>query len=132
MSDCSTKAMKPKECRTCGTCGRSFTARKVMPQCMCELDELDDSGCMPTHDDNEGTCCRWIAKPAIIEQRCERLAQVAREMLTYIGSFTLLMDYKYNDRDAARENARRFMEFDEQVNECEGAALDCLEEEGDE
>lgn len=84
MSDCSRQAMMPKGRRTCGTCSRSFTARKVMPQCMCELDELDDSGCMPTHDDNEGACCRWIAKSAIIEQRYERLAQVAREMYELI------------------------------------------------
>lgn len=89
MSDCSSQEMIPKERRTCGTCGRSFTARKVMPQCMCELDELDDSGCMPTHDDNEGACCRWIAKPAIIEQRCERLAQVARD-LEELAHFAIL------------------------------------------
>lgn len=92
MSDCSSSAMEPKERRTCGTCGRSFTARKVMPQCMCELDELDDSGCMPTHDDNEGACCRWIAKPAIIEQRHERLAQVAREMLETMQDWYQLLD----------------------------------------
>lgn len=118
MSDCSTQAMEPKQPRTCGNCYRYYNVRPIMRQGLCPLDELDEDGCAPIHNEDDVACGRWLEIEMPLEQRYEQLAQVAREMSTYIGSFTLLLDHKHNDRDAARENARRFMEFDEQINEC--------------
>lgn len=104
MSDCSTRAMVPKKkpicgfpsdpCerivpkRRCGNCGRSFTARKVMSECMCELDGLDDAGRMPTHGDFDEACSRWIEKPAVLEQRLEQLTKVALSMWDNINDFS--------------------------------------------
>lgn len=121
MSDCNTQAMMPKKRRTCGNCNNWHSVGVIRGYC--GLDETLENGCLPLHLNDDAACGDYEDIPPTLQERYERLAQVAREMLTYIGSFTLLLDHKHNDRDAARENARRFMEFDDQINEC-GVSVD--------
>lgn len=155
MSDCSTKAMKPNERRTCGTCAHCepsewhCDSKESEYSWMVDVDDVDlpcggygyerrtdglaerrertwtkpFEAYMPNGERVASFAGYSLEEAYSILVRHERLEQVAREMLTYIGSFTLLLDHKHNDRDAARENARRFMEFDDQINEC-GVSVD--------
>ena len=117
MSDCSTSAMEPKYVVN-NEALQGFADRIAV---LVGMDDMADCPCNLV-DIYHATKSK-INELEAAEERHERLARVAREMLTYIGSFTLLLDHKHNDRDAARENARRFMEFDDQINEC-GVSVD--------
>lgn len=114
MSDCSMDSMKSKERRTCGTC--KHVSSTLLD---CFYASNDSNFYMRCTRPDVVACEHYENDPDSLPRRCERLAQVAREMLMYIGSFTLLLDHRHDDRDAAQENARRFMEFDEQIKECE-------------
>lgn len=116
MSDCSTQAMMPKERRTCGNCNNCDFDRM-------ECGYIEEDGTCRKVTMETPACVDWELGVLTDEDRYERLAQVAREMLTYISILTMLFDHKYNDREAARDNARRFMDFDEKVNEC-GVSVD--------
>lgn len=83
MSDCSMSAMEPRQPRTCGNCYRYYNVRPTMRQGLCPLDELDEDGCAPIHNEDDVACGRWLEIEIPLEQRYERLAQVAREMFWF-------------------------------------------------
>lgn len=72
MSDCSTQAMVPKERRTCGNCGHG-----VQTNVFCRESDWSTAG---LHSLGERGCRKWVGHTDTLEQRCERLEQVAREM----------------------------------------------------
>lgn len=81
MSDCSTQAMNPKEPpKTCGNCNRYFNVRPTMRQGTCPLDDLDEHGCAPIHNEDDEACDDWRAIEIPIEQRYQQLEQVARDL----------------------------------------------------
>ena len=76
MSDCSTQAMKPKERRTCGNCNNcDFFDME------CSYIEEDGTHRKVTMD--TPACADWERRVLTDEERYERLAQVARDMLRY-------------------------------------------------
>lgn len=88
MSDCSTQAMKPKEPpRTCGTCFYS-TPRKYGHWTTNDLICLRHAISTNSERHHTTACgwgiagpCGWRPKePDAVEQRCQQLEQVAREM----------------------------------------------------
>lgn len=76
MSDCSTKAMMPKERRTCGTC-RYFSRFWYM--CKIEFDNKHVTIDNPA-------CDRYELVADGLDERYEHLAQVAREMYSTLGA----------------------------------------------
>ena len=82
MSDCSTQAMVPKERRTCGNCGHG-----VQTNVFCRESDWSTAG---LHSLGERGCRKWVGHTDTLEQRCERLAQVAWEMWDgYVRYFEL-------------------------------------------
>ena len=75
MGDCSMHAMKPKQPRTCGNCGHG-----VQTNVFCRESDGKTAG---LHSLGERGCRKWVARGDTLEQRYERLAQVARDMLRY-------------------------------------------------
>lgn len=77
MSDCSTQAMKPKERRICGNCNNcDFFDME------CSYIEEDGTHRKVTMD--TPACADWERRVLTDEERYERLAQVARDMLRYV------------------------------------------------
>ena len=98
MSDCSTNAMKPKEPpKTCGNCGKCVA---IVGHCDDNNDRVDlyDQSCenwTPRTDDLEPTCdacperlpedgCKVKAHCYDLQQRCQQLEQVARDMFNHM------------------------------------------------
>lgn len=79
MSDCSTQAMVPKERRTCGNCGHG-----VQTNVFCRESDGSTAG---LHSLGERGCRKWVGHTDTLEQRYERLAQVARSMYRVIAMF---------------------------------------------
>lgn len=63
------------ERRTCGNCDRYYSARPTMRQGMCPLDDLDEHGCAPIHNEDDEACNRWREIEIPPEQRCQQLEQ---------------------------------------------------------
>lgn len=80
MSNCNTAATDEQP-RTCGNCDRYHNVRPTMRQGTCPLDELDEHGCAPIHNEDDEACEGWREIEMPLEQRHEQLADVAREML---------------------------------------------------
>ena len=76
MSDCSTHAMKPKQPRTCGNCGHG-----VQTNVFCRESDGKTAG---LHSLGERGCRKWVARGDTLEQRYERLAQVAMQMRDWL------------------------------------------------
>lgn len=83
MSDCSTHTMEPGERRTCGTCGHSIS-HWVPGKCVC----MRGSDFVSIYENQREACSDWDkTDPFNIEQRCQHLEQVAREMLETIRGY---------------------------------------------
>lgn len=78
MSDCSMRAMKPKQPRTCETCGH---VRETRLNCFYSAN--DKSYYMRCTRPDARACEHYVDNPDSLQRRYERLAQVAREMLRY-------------------------------------------------
>lgn len=55
-----------------------------MRQGACPLDDLDEYGCAPIHNEDDEACEGWREIEMPLEQRCQQLEQVAREMYRYM------------------------------------------------
>lgn len=86
MSDCSAKAMTPKEPpRTCGTCGHSCGHETQLHGCVYHYVPCLLHG---TFEHEEDSCSGWKSRTGVparrngkaLEQRCQLLEQLAREM----------------------------------------------------
>lgn len=81
MSDCSIQAMMTKERRTCGNCNNWHSVGVIRGYC--GLDETLENGCLPLHLNDDAACGDYEDIPPTLQERYERLAQVARDMLRY-------------------------------------------------
>lgn len=80
MSDCSMSAMKPRQQRTCGTCGH---VRETRLNCFYAAnDRAYYAGCTSP---DAMACEHYEDDPDSLLRRYERLAQVAREMYSTLG-----------------------------------------------
>lgn len=52
-----------------------------MRQGACPLDDLDEYGCAPIHNEDDEACEGWREIEMPLEQRFQQLEQVARDML---------------------------------------------------
>lgn len=86
MSDCSAKAMTPKEPpKTCGTCGHSCGHETQLYGCVYHYVPCLLHG---TFEHEEDSCSDWKSRAGVparrngkaLEQRCQRLEQLARDM----------------------------------------------------
>ena len=78
MNDCSIHAMKPKQPRTCGTCGH---VRETRLNCFYAAnDKAYYAGCTSP---DAMACEHYFDDLDSLPRRYERLAQVARDMLRY-------------------------------------------------
>lgn len=97
MSDCSTQAMMPKERRTCGTCNNcDFFDME------CSYIEEDGTHRKVTMD--TPACADWERRVMTDEERYERLAQVARDMLRYAR---IRLQEHWTEEDARAVSAYR-------------------------
>ena len=87
MSDCSTQAMMPKERRTCGNCNNWHCVGVIRGYC--GLDETLENGCLPLHLNDDAACGDYEDIPPTLQERHERLAQVARD-LEELAHFAIL------------------------------------------
>lgn len=79
MSDCSTQAMMPKKRRTCGTCAHCEPSEWYCDSKESEITFLVDVDDVDIPCDGRG----YQRRTDGLEERYERIAQVAREMLRY-------------------------------------------------
>lgn len=73
--------MSRNERRRCGDCDRYYNVRPTMRQGMCPLDNLDEHGCTPIHNEDDKACNRWREIEIPPEQRCQQLEQIAKSLL---------------------------------------------------